>query len=53
MNEQKTSYNKNYYEANKEKIKEKRKAYYEANRDKINEKRRTKYSSNKLVATLL
>ena len=53
MSEQKkTSYNKEYYEKNKEAIREKRKVYYEANRDKINEKRRAKYSSNKLVATL-
>lgn len=50
MSEQKkTSYNKDYYEKNKEQIKEKRKAYYSENKDKINEKRRATYMNKKLV----
>ena len=50
MSEQKkTNYNKDYYEKNKEQIKEKRKAYYSENKDKINEKRRATYMNKKLV----
>ena len=50
MSEQKkTSYNKDYYEKNKERIKERTKELYEANKDKINERRRATYMNKKLV----
>jgi len=38
---------KTYYEANKDKIREKYKAYYEANKDKIKEKQKAYYEANK------
>ena len=41
------TYNKAYYEANKDKIKASQKAYREANKDKINARRKAYYEANK------
>jgi hypothetical protein len=43
----KKTYQKAYYETNKEKIKEQKKAYREANKEKIKEQKKAWYKSNK------